>query len=311
MSTEPRRRLGKYELQERLGHGGMAEVWKALDTQLQRYVAIKLLHANLQADPEFVKRFQQEAQAIASLRHPNIVQIHDFQVSQSSESDSPTAYMVMSYIEGQTLANYIANTSARGRIPSPGEIVNLFTSISLAVDYAHQKGMIHRDIKPANILLDKRNTARNPMGEPILSDFGLAKVLNVASQTVTGAVMGTPLYISPEQVQNRPVSPQTDLYALGVVLYEIFTGVPPFRGESLTGIMMQHLIAIPAEPHTINPNLPPALSRVLLKSMAKNPQERYSSASAMTAAVAAAFNIAVPEDLKQASSLPGTTHGSA
>src|SRR5260370_34523265 len=129
----------------------MAEVWKALDTQFQRYVAIKLLHANLQADPEFVKRFQHEAQAIASLRHPNIVQIHDFQVSQSSESDSPTAYMVMAYIKGQTLAHYIANTSARGRIPSPVEIVNLFTSISLTVHYAIQTEMHHLYIQPTHI----------------------------------------------------------------------------------------------------------------------------------------------------------------
>src|ERR1700686_4687706 len=144
MNTGPVRRLGKYELQERLGQGGMAEVWKALDTQLQRFVAIKLLHANLQADPDFVARFQREAQAIASLRHPNIVQIHDFQVSLPPESASPTPYMVMAYIEGQTLADYIADTSARGKIPPPVEIVNIFISISLAVDYAHQKGMIHR-----------------------------------------------------------------------------------------------------------------------------------------------------------------------
>src|SRR5437588_9978903 len=160
MSTEPVRRLGKYELQERLGHGGMAEVWKALDTQLQRYVAIKLLHPSLQADPNFVTRFLHEAQVIASLRHPNIVQIHDFQVSQPPESDSPTPYMVMAYVEGKTLADYIASTSAQGKIPSPVEIVNIFTSIGLAVDYAHQKGMIHRDIKPANILLDRHNTTR-------------------------------------------------------------------------------------------------------------------------------------------------------
>src|SRR5438270_243571 len=218
MNTRPRR-LGKYELQEQLGRGGMAEVWKALDTQLQRYVAIKLLHTNLQEDPHFIVRFEREAQLIASLHHPNIVQIHDFQIA-FPEEEGTLAYMVMEYIEGQTLADYIRQTSRQGNIPSPAEIVQLFTSISLAVDYAHQQGMIHRDIKPANILLDKRNTTRNPMGEPILTDFGLAKVLNVASQTITGAVMGTPLYISPEQLQNHPVSPQTDLYALGVVLYE-------------------------------------------------------------------------------------------
>ena len=313
MSTVPRR-LGKYELQERLGRGGMAEVWKALDIQLHRYVAIKLLQANLQADPNFVNRFRHEAQMIAALRHPNIVQIFDFYTAEDSKAGSSEseamAYMVMEYIQGSTLADYINNTSRKQQFPPAAHIIRLFTPISLAIDYAHQQGMIHRDIKPANILLDKRNTARNPMGEPILSDFGLAKVLNVASQTITGAVMGTPLYISPEQLQNHPASPQTDLYALGVVLYEIFTGVPPFRGESLTGIMIQHLTTIPAEPHKINPNLPPALSKVLLKSMAKNPLERYPSASVMLADVAEALNIAVPEELKHALS-SGSTRLSA
>src|SRR5437764_5665832 len=172
--------------------------------QLQRHVTIKLLHSKLQADPNFVTRFQHEAQVIASLRHPNIVQIHDFQVSQPPESNTPTAYMVMSYIEGQTLANYISNTSARGRIPAPVEIVNLFTSISLAVDYAHQKGMIHRDIKPANILLDTHNTAQNPIGEPILTDFGVAKLMGISTNTQSGTQLGTPLYTSPEQARGYP-----------------------------------------------------------------------------------------------------------
>src|SRR6266851_5496611 len=122
MSIEPSKKLGKYELQERLGRGGMAEVWKALDTQLQRYVAIKLLHTSLQTDPNFISRFQREAQVIASLHHPNIVQIHDFKVEQASERGDPIFYMVMSYIEGQTLADYIASTSAQGKIPSPIEV---------------------------------------------------------------------------------------------------------------------------------------------------------------------------------------------
>src|SRR5712692_6594511 len=154
MSIRPRR-LGKYELQEQLGSGGMAEVWKALDTQLQRYVAIKLLHANLQEDPHFIARFEREAQLIASLHHPNIVQIHDFQTA-SSQEEGTIAYMVMEYIEGPTLADYIQHTSAQRKFPSPAEIVHLFTPICLAVDYAHQQGVIHRDLKPANILLDKR-----------------------------------------------------------------------------------------------------------------------------------------------------------
>src|SRR5215472_12911322 len=178
MNTEPRQ-LGKYELCERLGHGGMGDVWKAFDPQLRRYVAIKLLRPDLQADPGFVARFKREAQLIASLHHPNIVGIYDFQFDDFSTSERPKAYMVMDYIEGQTLASYIHSTSRRGQIPAVMDVVNLFTSISLAVDYAHQKGVVHRDIKPANILLDSRLTSpgkRNPMGEPILSDFGIARL---------------------------------------------------------------------------------------------------------------------------------------
>ena len=299
MSTEPVRRLGKYELQERLGHGGMAEVWKAMDTQLQRHVAIKLLHANLQADPNFVTRFQHEAQVIASLRHPNIVQIHDFQVSQPPESNTPTAYMVMSYIEGQTLANYISNTSARGRIPAPVEIVNLFTSISLAVDYAHQKGMIHRDIKPANILLDKHNTARNPMGEPILTDFGLAKLLGVSAGTLTATSLGTPLYTSPEQAQGYAGNERSDLYSLGIILYEMVTGAPPFRGESPMAVLAQHLNVAPTSPAILNPNIPPALTMVILTALAKDPNARFARATTMAAAIAEALNVPPPESLGQ------------
>jgi len=293
----------------------MAEVWKAFDTQLQRFVAIKLLHANLQADPDFITRFTREAQMVAVLRHPNIVQIYDFHISERSEagaSEADTlAYMVMEYIQGRTLADYIINTSRKKQFPPPVEIIRLFTPISLALDYAHAQGMIHRDIKPANILLDQRHTARNAMGEPILSDFGLAKVLGAVAQTITGSLLGTPLYISPEQVQNRPVSEQTDIYSLAVVLYEVCAGVPPFRGESVTGVMMQHLTATPPEPHLVNPNLPPALSKILLKGLAKNPVERYPGAAAMMAAVAEALNIPVPEDLKQAVSAMEDVNSSA
>ena len=297
MSTEQPRRLGKYELQERLGQGGMAEVWKALDTQLRRHVAIKLLHANLQADPDFVTRFEHEAQAVAALRHPNIVQIHDFQVSEPPESASPTPYMVMAYIEGQTLATYIANTSARGKIPSPGEIVNLFTSISLAVDYAHQKGMVHRDIKPANILLDRHNAVRNPMGEPLLTDFGLAKLLGVSAGTITAAQLGTPVYTSPEQARGYAGNERSDLYALGVILYEMVTGARPFRGDTPLAILSQHLDVTPTSPVLLNPNIPPALTMVIMTALAKDPNARFARATTMAAAIAEALNVPLPESL--------------
>jgi eukaryotic-like serine/threonine-protein kinase len=293
------RHLGKYELQERLGSGGMAEVWKALDTQLRRYVAIKLLHSSLLADPDFIARFLREAQVIASLHHPNIVQIHDFHISEPPESDSTTAYMVMDYVEGQTLADYIRNTSRAGKFPPPADIVHLFTAIATAIDYAHQHGMVHRDIKPANILLDKRNTAHNPMGEPILSDFGIARLIGASTKTLSGLWLGTPLYISPEQAQGHPGNERSDIYSLGVVLYELCTGVPPFQGDNPAAIMMQHIHTLPTPPSLINPYIPPALSMVILRAISKEPSARFASASTMAAALAESFNMPVPDALGQ------------
>ncbi|MBE3559189.1 MAG: serine/threonine protein kinase [Ktedonobacteraceae bacterium] len=306
MSITPER-LDKYQLVERLGHGGIAEVWKALDTQLQRFVAIKLLHPNLRDDPNFLMRFQREAQLIASLHHPNIVQLHDFQVQQVTDNSGnsvPIAYMVMDYVEGQTLAHFIHSTSARGLFPSPQEIVNLFTSISLAIDYAHRQGMIHRDIKPANILLDRRNTTLNPMGEPILTDFGVARLMSVSSSTLSGAQLGTPLYISPEQASGYPGNERSDLYSLGIVLYEITTGTLPFSGNTPEEVISQHLQATPPAPDSINPRISPALSQVIMRSIAKDPSARYASASALTIALAEAFNLPAPESLTQLASSP-------
>jgi serine/threonine protein kinase len=275
----------------------MAEVWKAFDPQLQRYVAIKLLHADLQTDPEFIQRFSREARMIAALHHPNIVQIYDFQTASAPEANAPVAYMVMDYVDGQTLAHYIHSTSRAGKFPPPADIVHLFASISKAIDYAHQQGMIHRDIKPGNILLDKRNTAHNPMGEPVLTDFGIAKIMGVGSGTISGMWLGTPLYVSPEQAQGYPGNERSDIYSLGVILYEICTGVYPFRGESIPVIIAQQVRSAPPAPALINPAIPPALTMVILHAMAKDPAERFSSASAMTAAIAQAFNLPVPTDL--------------
>lgn len=293
--------LGKYELRELLGRGGLAEVWKAQDTQLQRYVAIKLLHADLQNDPEFLKRFEREARMVASLHHPNIVQVHDFQMVRLPEPGGLIAYMVMEYIGGPTLAQYIAQTSGVRQFPAPGQILQLFASLGSAIDYAHRCNMVHRDIKPTNILLDQSNTIRNSMGEPILTDFGIARVLNNSSGMQSGWWHGAELYMSPEQARGHPGDERSDIYSLGVILYEMCTGVQPFRGETPAAIMQQHIQRMPVSPLALNPALPPAIAMVLLHCLAKQPEMRYADAASMVVALADGFTLPMPDTLNQAS----------
>ncbi len=305
MSTQPRR-LGKYELRERLARGGQGEVWKAFDLQLRRFVAIKQLNANLQDDASFISRFEREAQFIASLHHPNIVRIHDFQFMTDPDSNTPVAYMIMEYIEGSTLADYIRNTSRKQLFPSPADLLTIFTAISLALDYAHQRGMVHRDIKPANIMLDMRNPDDRPLGKPVLMDFGIAKLQGGSDNT---KVLGTPLYVSPEQARGLPGDRQSDLYSLGIVLYEMTTGVTPFRGETMMELLMRHFNDIPTPPILINADLPQAVSDIILKCIAKEPKERFTSASAMTIALAQAFNMPIPSALQATSPVSERLHG--
>lgn len=295
-------RLGKYELLERLGHGGMGEVWKAHDTGLRRYVAIKLLHADLQANPDFVTHFMHEAQLVASLQHPNIVQIHDFQLA-GTQGSSVKAFMVMDYIEGGTLADYIAKTVRKGLFPPAGDIVSLFTAIGFALDYAHQKGMIHRDIKPENILLDRSTGTGKAPGVPILTDFGIARLQGTSDSTLTRAWLGTPRYLSPEQAESHSIDKRSDLYSLGIVMYEILTGITPFRGDNPFAIMMQHVHEQPPPPSLINSNVTPALSAVVLRSIAKDPAARYPSATAMALALTHAFNLPIPANLSPTRSI--------
>lgn len=300
MDTGPRR-IGKYELQTRLGSGGMAEVWKALDTELHRHVAIKLLHADLQNDPSFITRFEREAQLIASLHHPNIIQIYDFHITRSPDILDTTAYMIMDYVEGQTLTQYLRATSHAGNFPSPADLVYLFSTIGLAIDYAHQTGMIHRDIKPSNILLDQRipKRSRQSLGEPILSDFGIAKLLGTSTSHHSGWWLGTPYYTSPEQVMGAPGNELSDIYSLSVILYEACTGILPFQGDNPTAIMMQHVSTTPPTPILFNPQIPSALSTVILHGLAKDPAARFASASSFSIALAEALNEPVPEGLQQ------------
>ncbi len=294
MSTSPQR-LGKYELRTRLGQGGIGEVWKAFDPQFQRYFAIKILQVDLQDDPEFMTRFNRVARAVATLQHRNIVPVHDFQAIRAPDSYLVTAYIVMDYVEGPTIGEYIYNTSGLGKIPPPATIVQLFTSISAAIDYAHQHSISHRDIKPSNILLDKNNTTWNPMGEPMLTDFGLVEMLMTSSTTEINAKILNPLYMSPEQAQGYPGTERSDIYSLGIILYEVCTGMHPYKGHSPPAIMMQHISATPTPPAQYHPNIPPAVTMAILRSLTKDPAARFPSASSLAAALAEALNLPMPE----------------
>ncbi len=297
MSNEEPRYLGHYRLLECLAYGGMGEVWKALDTKLNRTVAVKLLRSELRRSSDFVARFKSEAQLIASLHHPNIVKIHNFYVSE--EAEAPLMYMVMDYVEGQTLADYIRKTSSQGQFPSPAEIVYIFTIVGLALDYAHAHDMIHRDIKPANILLDQRRLNAYVMGEPILSDFGIARRQGISGGTIVGSVVGTPLYVSPEQAQGNYDEKRSDLYSLGIILYEVMTGVTPFRNAAAMALVVQHIYEQPTPPELINPRISPQLSAVILKSIAKRPEDRFATASELSIALAQALRVRIPEALEQ------------
>ena len=280
MNTLPGR-LDQYELQELLGQSGLTEVWKAFDNRSHRFVAIKLLRAQLQADPDFASRFQQVAQSLVSLHHPNIVQLYDFSIPQLAASGATTAYLVMEYVDGGTLVDYIRTTARAGKFLSPAQLVQLFTPIGKALDYAYQHGVIHGQLKPANILLDKRGSSRNAMGEPKVSDFSILKLLGTTAGSTSGWSIGTPLYTSPEQIMGSPPNERSDIYSLGAILYEICTGTPPFTGNNPATIIMQHLNATPISPALINPNLPPPLTAIIMRCLTKDPTARFPTVSSL------------------------------
>lgn len=270
--------FGKYRVTQVLGRGGMAEVYQARDPVLDRKVAIKVIHPHLAGDGGFGERFRREARLVASLRHPHIVQLYDYDVSNGQP------FMVMEYLDGGTLKERLIDLRARGETMPLEQIERLLAALASALDYAHARGAVHRDIKPTNILL-------TPTGEPVLTDFGIAKILSDAVQfTMTGGVVGTPAYMAPEQAANESVDVRTDLYSLGVVLYEMATGRVPFEGDSPTAVMLQHLTTPPPPPRRHNPALPEAVEAVILKALAKNPDERFRSVGELARAFSAAVH---------------------
>lgn len=274
-------RLERYQLRERIGAGGMARVFKAWDTVLERPVAVKILHDHLADDPNFKERFEREARLIASLSHPNIVQIYDFKVVE--RDDLPLYYMVMPLVTGQTLRGLMAELAAHNQTLSYGRIQSLFSNVADALHYAHSKGMIHRDVKPANILIDQ-------YGQAILTDFGIARMVESGRLTQEGVSTGTPVYMSPEQAAGQPGDGRSDLYALAIILFEMLTGRPPYEDEGSVAVMLRHLNdPIPQLSHFL-PLKNPALERILTRALAKNPDERYPTVNEFASAVREALS---------------------
>jgi serine/threonine protein kinase len=272
------KKVGKYVIKEKLGSGGMAEVYKGYQENLDRFVAIKMMHAFLISDQDFLKRFQREARAMASLNHPNIVGVYDFDVY---EKDS--YYLVMEYVRGGTLKERLEQLAQNGERILLADAVKMVAEIADALAYAHRREMVHRDIKPANIMLNEET------GRAVLTDFGIVKLLGnqAMAYTATGALIGTPAYMSPEQALGKSGDHRVDIYSLGVMLFQMVTGILPFDADTPLAIVMQHVNTPTPLPDSIIPDIPWGLQEVILKAMAKIPEDRFESAGAFAAALRA------------------------
>ena len=255
---------GRYEIIEEIGRGGMAQVFLAKCLVLNRYVAIKVLRPEYRDDADFIKRFKIEAQSAASLSHPNIVSIYDV----GNEGD--IEYIVMEHVEGITLKQYLG---AKGTLPWK-EAVDSAAQICSGLEHAHKKGIIHKDIKPENIMITKEGILK-------ITDFGIAKALNQGTITTGGLTMGSVHYFSPEQARGGITDAKTDLYSVGILLYEMVAGKRPFEGETAISVAMQHIESEPVRPSMFNQSMPKSLETVILKAMKKNQSERYQSATEM------------------------------
>lgn len=270
--------IGKYKIEERLGRGGMAEVYKGYQESLDRYVAIKVMHTFLSAEGDFLQRFKREARAMAALSHPNIVRVFDFDIY-----GQDSYYLVMEFIDGGTLKQTLEEQVESSATFSLEQSVKMMADIADALAYAHRRGMIHRDIKPANIML------RKDTGQAVLTDFGIVKLMGDQSMTftATGALIGTPSYMSPEQALGKPGDERVDIYSLGVLLFQMVTNQLPFAADTPLAVVMKHVNEPTPAPVTFNPDIPLDLQDAILKAMAKNPEERFQTAAEMAAALRA------------------------
>jgi serine/threonine-protein kinase len=281
MTTEPGRMLGdRYQIGEVIGRGGMAEVHEGRDLRLGRRVAVKILRPDLARDPSFQARFRREAQSAAALNHPNIVAVYDTgedTLMGEGETAVIVPYIVMEYVDGMTLRQLLAS----GRRLLPERALEIGAGVLSALDYAHRHGIVHRDIKPANVMLTRT-------GDVKVMDFGIARAMNdtnTATMTAAQSVMGTAQYLSPEQARGEVVDARSDLYSASVLLYELLTGKPPFTGDSPVSIAYQHVSEMPTPPSQVDPGVTSEIDAVVLRALAKSPDDRYQTAAEFRADV--------------------------
>jgi serine/threonine protein kinase len=256
---------GRYRIEELVGQGGMSAVYRAEDPNLRRTVAVKVIHPHLSGDPQFVSRFEEEAALVAQLRHPNIIQVFDF------DNENGIYYMVLDFVPGETLQERLTRLNAGGMRLPIGEAVQITTSICNALAYAHRRGLVHRDVKPSNIMLDVH-------GQAILMDFGVAKIAGGKRHTATGAVVGTAIYMSPEQIRGEQIDSRVDIYALGVTLFEMLSGRPPFEADSAMTTLMMHINDPVPDLRELNPDVPPGIVAVVGKALEKDRDRRFAGA---------------------------------
>jgi beta-lactam-binding protein with PASTA domain/tRNA A-37 threonylcarbamoyl transferase component Bud32 len=270
--NQPRLLGGRYELDGVIGRGGMAEVYRARDIRLDRQVAIKTLRSDLARDPTFQARFRREAQSAASLNHPSVIAVYD--TGEDVIGGTPIPYIVMEYVDGQTLRDILHDS----RKLRPDRAMEIVDGILRALDYSHRGGIVHRDIKPANVMMTQN-------GDVKVMDFGIARAMadTAATMTATAQVIGTAQYLSPEQARGERVDTRSDLYSTGCVLYELLTGNPPFTGDSPVAIAYQHVREDPVPPSQVDPQIPHWADAIVLKAMAKSPDDRYQDAAEMRA----------------------------
>jgi eukaryotic-like serine/threonine-protein kinase len=283
---------GRYRLERRLGVGGMSTVQLAMDTKLERYVAVKLLAEHLAEDKSFVARFRREALAAARLVHPNVVQVFDFGL----DDETGRNFIVMEHVDGQSCAEILRD---QGALP-PAEAVSILVQACRGLDYAHRNGVVHRDVKPGNLL-------RSHEGVVKLADFGIAKAAEDSEITKTGSVLGTAAYLSPEQARGERAGPPADLYALGVVSYQLLTGRLPYEAASLTDLARLQEASLPRSPSEVDVDVPPALGEAVMRALHPLPEGRYESALEMADALSEGLQGIAPDPTDATIALDSTS----